>query len=595
MMPHLSPLARAILDADYANVRSITGAVPKDSPLATTYQALRKTADAIENIIPVDKAISSLRDAIHRPPDDAELFFLLLGMGVRLSNNLNLVGDSQRFSLLMKELLNNIPHPEFKSFWLLNESYRHLAVLNFSDCRIALDEALSLDISRDTGLWLRLKYNHASVAITEFDFLTAVKDIAEIEPLLQQHRRFVNIFQFLKARLFRYIRNTDEAITILKTIPPIDPAPRTLRFDLLFDAGRWEEYDQELAAIEKSPVSGFTSADTTLLRSWSALGQENLKIARELFREALSLVSTVSHRHFHLASSIEGLASVELSLRNPKAARTLLKMLDPQASSLLYCTYWMRLFLLENNTPQATLSLKRMLDIKHYGTKILVCNLREAHEVSAYQIEKLRDIVSQIPSPTPAPSASPSEPAPFPTLLGENAAIRKAKTLIRKYAPLDTTVLITGETGTGKDVIARMIHESSSRAGHPFIAVNCASISDSLMEAELFGYVKGAFTGASSNHDGLFTTAGKGTLFLDDVESMPARLQAGLLRVLESGEIRPVGGTNIRKTTARIVAATNVPLDEIVKKGTFREDLFYRLARFEIALPPLRERKDDIP
>ncbi|MFH1021800.1 MAG: sigma 54-interacting transcriptional regulator, partial [Planctomycetota bacterium] len=119
--------------------------------------------------------------------------------------------------------------------------------------------------------------------------------------------------------------------------------------------------------------------------------------------------------------------------------------------------------------------------------------------------------------------------------------------------------------------------------------------SDSLMEAELFGYVKGAFTGATSNHDGLFTTAGQGTLFLDDVESMPARLQAGLLRVLESGEIRPVGGTRIRKTTARIVAATNTPLDGLVKKGTFREDLFYRLARFEITLPPLRERKDDIP
>ncbi|MFH1021890.1 MAG: sigma-54 factor interaction domain-containing protein, partial [Planctomycetota bacterium] len=217
--------------------------------------------------------------------------------------------------------------------------------------------------------------------------------------------------------------------------------------------------------------------------------------------------------------------------------------------------------------------------------------------MSAHQIEKLRAIASPMPSlpPARAASTSPSEQIPSPTLLGENAAIRKAKTLIRKYAPLDTTVLITGETGTGKDIVAQLIHESSSRAEHPFVVVNCASISDSLMEAELFGYVRGAFTGATSSHDGLFTTAGKGTLFLDDVESMPARLQAGLLRVLESGEIRPVGGTNILKTMARIVAATNVPLDEIVKKGTFREDLFYRLARFEIALPPLRERKDDIP
>ncbi|MFH1024761.1 MAG: sigma-54 dependent transcriptional regulator, partial [Planctomycetota bacterium] len=402
--------------------------------------------------------------------------------------------------------------------------------------------------------------------------------------------------------MHRGLGKTGEALAILAALPSTGRTPSMLAlyFQLLFDAGQWEEYDRELASLEKFPVPNFTPGHVLYNRSVKALGQGDLEKARALAREAISLTKGSVNPHLILFDSITVLVSAELSLRNPKAARTLLEMLDPKAANPNVRIHWMRLFLLENNGPQAAVFLKRILDMGRYGAGFLARELREAHEMSAHQIEKLRTLASQMPSSpcthtASAFSADSSESILFPTLLGENTAIRKAKTLIKKYAPLDTTILITGETGSGKDVVARLIHESSARAGDSFVAVNCASISDSLMEAELFGYVKGAFTGASSNHDGLFTTAGKGTLFLDDVESMPARLQAGLLRVLESGEIRPVGGTRILKTTARIVAATNIPLDELVKKGTFREDLLYRLARFEIALPPLRERKDDIP
>ncbi|MFH1024439.1 MAG: sigma-54 factor interaction domain-containing protein, partial [Planctomycetota bacterium] len=600
MKQHLSPLARAILDADYARVRAITDDLllrQVSDGEKKSYRAIRATVDALDHILPVDQALPTLREAIDCPPEDPELFFLLLGMGTHLSSYLRHKGDAQRFSRLMKTLLDDTSTAEMKAFWLLNEFFQHYAVSNYSDGRALLNEALSLDIPRDTGFWVRLKYNRVNLAITEMDFSTAENNLADIAPLIPHHPHFATSLQLLKIHLHRSIGNTDEALTILATTPSSGRTglAQLLHFTLLFDTKRWEDYDRELAALEKSPIPNFPPEYILLCRSWKALGQNDLGKARELAHEAISPSKTNLHPHHVLSDSIRILASVELSLRNPKSARTLLEMIDPHMTMLNLAIRWMQLLLLENNEPQAAVFLKRILDIERYGARILALELREAHEVTGHQMEKLRLLVSQMhPSPH-TPTASPSEPVPLPTLLGENPAIRKAKTLIRKYAPLDTTVLITGETGTGKDVAARLIHESSSRAGHPFIAVNCASISDSLMEAELFGYVKGSFTGASSNHDGLFTTAGKGTLFLDDVESMPARLQAGLLRVLESGEIRPVGGTRTRKTTARIVAATNIPLDELVKKGTFREDLLYRLARFEITLPPLRERKDDIP
>ncbi|MFH1023264.1 MAG: sigma 54-interacting transcriptional regulator [Planctomycetota bacterium] len=602
MKPHLSPLARAILDGNYARICAITGDFSSrqvsDSE-KKSYCAIRTATDALAYILPTDKALPALREAINSPPEDLELFFLLLSMSVNLSNRLNRMGDARRFSRLMKELLDGIPHPELKAFWLLHEHFRLLASLH-PDLRTPLDEALALDIPRDTEFWGRLKLRRAETFLmSEMDFPAVEKDIAEMEPFIQRHPRFANSLQFLKVRLHQRAGNTDEALTLLAPFSSTSHAlpVNMVRLMLLFDAGRWEEYDRELETLEKSPVPSFLPARIPLMRALKALGKGFPESARDLARKTIPLIKTSIHPHVILHEAIQILASAELALRNPKAARVLLEMIDPKIFDPYVRVYWMRLFLLEDDDARAAAVLKRILDIGRHGTGILARELREAHEVSAHQIEKLRLLASRLPSSPlpPTVSVSPSESIPFPTLLGENTAIRKVKTLIRKYAPLDTTVLITGETGTGKDVTARLIHESSSRAGHPFTAVNCASISDSLMEAELFGYVKGAFTGASSNHDGLFTTTGKGTLFLDDVESMPARLQAGLLRVLESGEIRPVGGTRIRKTTARIVAATNTPLDGLVKKGTFREDLFYRLARFEITLPPLRERKDDIP
>jgi len=183
----------------------------------------------------------------------------------------------------------------------------------------------------------------------------------------------------------------------------------------------------------------------------------------------------------------------------------------------------------------------------------------------------------------------------FSNLIGKSPAIQIVKETIEKIAPYDINVLITGESGTGKEVVAKTIHSLSRRKNRPFIAINCASLPADLLESELFGYKKGAFTGATSDKKGLIEEANGGTLFLDEIGEMPMSLQAKLLRFLEERKIRPLGSLKEIEVDVRIISATNRDLEEEIKKGNFREDLYYRLSTIIIRVPPLRERKEDIP
>ncbi|MDH4101237.1 MAG: sigma-54 dependent transcriptional regulator [Nitrospirota bacterium] len=180
-------------------------------------------------------------------------------------------------------------------------------------------------------------------------------------------------------------------------------------------------------------------------------------------------------------------------------------------------------------------------------------------------------------------------------IIASDGRMQEVLKIVRKVAGSGSTVLVYGESGTGKELIAKAIHQNSPRKDKPFVAINCAAIPETLLESELFGHEKGAFTGASTRKAGLFEAAEGGTLFLDEVGDMGMSLQAKLLRVLQEKEIRRVGGKETLKIDVRILAATNKKLDEEIKKGTFREDLYYRLNIIAIQLPPLRERKGDIP
>lgn len=183
----------------------------------------------------------------------------------------------------------------------------------------------------------------------------------------------------------------------------------------------------------------------------------------------------------------------------------------------------------------------------------------------------------------------------FSKIIGKSKPMFDLFEIIEKVAESNATVLIQGESGTGKELAARAIHQLSERNGKNFIPVNCAAIPDDLLESELFGHVKGSFTGAYANRAGRFEMADKGTLFLDEIGDMKANLQVKLLRVLQNREIEPVGSTKSQKVDVRIIAATNKNLEEMVVSKDFREDLYYRLSVIPITIPPLRERKDDIP
>ena len=179
--------------------------------------------------------------------------------------------------------------------------------------------------------------------------------------------------------------------------------------------------------------------------------------------------------------------------------------------------------------------------------------------------------------------------------IARSEAMQEVLELAGRVAPIDTTVLVYGESGTGKEFIVRMIHDQSERAGAPFVSVNCAALTETLLESELFGHVRGSFTGASRDKAGLFEVAGSGTLFLDEIGEVAPTVQAKLLRALQEREIRRVGAERTIKVNARVVAATNRDLREAVKNGTFREDLYFRLGAFVITVPPLRDRHEDIP
>ena len=183
----------------------------------------------------------------------------------------------------------------------------------------------------------------------------------------------------------------------------------------------------------------------------------------------------------------------------------------------------------------------------------------------------------------------------FEQLIGRSRSLEVVLEQVERVAPTDSTVLIQGETGTGKELIARAVHNVSSRCGRPFIKLNCAAIPHALLESELFGHERGAFTGAVAQRVGRFEMADKGTLFLDEVGDIPLELQPKLLRVLQEQEFERLGGTRTHQVDVRLVAATNRDLSDMVKRSKFRSDLYYRLNVFPISLPPLRERREDIP
>lgn len=221
--------------------------------------------------------------------------------------------------------------------------------------------------------------------------------------------------------------------------------------------------------------------------------------------------------------------------------------------------------------------------------------IREAEVSTGTQVRLGRVVAVVVRSDAPGLVENQAPRATWARLIGCSAAMERVRDLVRRVAASNLPVLVTGETGTGKEVVARLVAELGPRAGKPFVALNCGTLNPTLIESELFGHERGAFTGAVARKAGAFEAANRGTLFLDEIGELPLELQPQLLRVLESGEVRRVGSTDPFMVDVRLVAATNRQLEDALAVGAFREDLFHRLHVLPIELPPLRERRDDIP
>lgn len=265
--------------------------------------------------------------------------------------------------------------------------------------------------------------------------------------------------------------------------------------------------------------------------------------------------------------------------------------------------YLGRIQLLEHDIEGANASFTRLTEnIKKYDAlHRLKFELQFAKEMKLPQVLQLINgwqSNSNVPLPKLKPESvnkPKTQDKGVGLLVGKSQAVSHLKELVKKYATINAPVLVTGETGTGKELVSRAIHEEGDHSKEPFLAINCGALTDTLLQSELFGYEAGAFTGAQKQRKGIFEAAGKGTVFLDEFGDISAKLQVSLLRVLESGEIRLIGGNHTRKVECKIVIATNVDLHRAVVTEKFREDLYFRLARFEIKLPSLRERMEDLP
>jgi transcriptional regulator with GAF, ATPase, and Fis domain len=261
-----------------------------------------------------------------------------------------------------------------------------------------------------------------------------------------------------------------------------------------------------------------------------------------------------------------------------------------------------RLLLLDRRLPDLQPSdVVEMIEARHPGVDVVLVNsqtgqVQMPHEVTnATVYEVLQALEAQDKRPRRESNLRPSSiTAHLPGIVGSSEVMRQVARLVRLVAPRDTTVLVTGETGTGKELIAEAVHKLSPRARMPFVTVNCAAIPESLLEAELFGHTKGAFTGALQSRVGKIHSAQGGTIFLDEIGEMLPAMQAKLLRFLENSEVQRLGCSDVFKVDVRVVAATNCRLKQKVGSGSFREDLYYRLSVFPIEMPPLRTRGGDV-
>jgi len=529
---------------------------------------------------------------------DPELLVLMLASWAELSCRIARPADAEALIHRARTLVSDDTHSEVTAAVTSAES-----ILADTTGNKARREQLLRDILEDVpAASPRRKYYAWELALLMARQGRGVDSKGEIKDLTWQcNDRFpltrVLVVQFIDAVETGRVR---EALFLRPKLTPVIEVANLLAAARISYRGyvellRLMDPDRKKTAQSPPGLPTWTRVAEHLL---SGQAEPALRLARLETKDTLQSIFGSGFDSFSLIRA-------ELAAGQREGALRLLKMRAARGNSHYLDSFFLaRASLLEGNRKAAADHFSKTLEaVEFYKAKPrLDFELLLAHELAQGDVIDLSRRAGKQPRkgttrarPATPPERKPTEEgAGVQQVLGQSPAAARVREAIERFADLEAPVLITGETGTGKDLAARVLHEVSSRREATLTPVNCGSITESLLESELFGHERGAFTGAEKANKGLFEETGSGTIFLDEIGDISPRLQATLLRVLETGEIRAVGSARTRKISCRIVAATNADLDRLADEGRFRRDLLFRLQRLGIHIPPLRERKEDI-
>ncbi len=534
---------------------------------------------------------------------DPDLYLLFLRMWVDVAGRCDRDDDALAILRRAQSLSSDETPAEIRASLLLREGVLHGAMGNKAareTCqKRALDMLPSDSPRRRMFVMTRAMFMCQMGRGTEIE-----EEISWLEGQTDDvfHPGVISMLHFLNCA------ETGHAREALHHLDELAADPDAPKYRTLGELPKWQVLvDVMLDAPARNPgepPEGLRPGREDVAAAWAGSTRQLLagKVADAL-AEARRVAEMDPAHMLHVGFPSYSLIRAELAARNAEAARRLIAR-RRTAGYLCYLDdfFLARAELLTGNQEAAAARFAAVTEScrRYRAEPRLDFELRLACEMSPGDLVRLGTMAAGAdPStaespPKVAPAAPESAPAGLDGIVGVSPAIRRLREEIARMAAADVPVLIVGETGTGKELAARALHDNGPRGSKPFVAVNCGAISDSLLESELFGHEKGAFTGAGRARKGIFEEAGSGSVFLDEIGEISPRLQVALLRVLETGEIRPVGSSRTRRVDCRVLAATNADLEHMVAAGTFRQDLLYRLRRIVVNIPPLRERREDI-
>ncbi len=534
-----------------------------------------------------EEAISSAAAVAEESLDDPDLCIIFLGLWISLALDLRRLGEAQALVNRRKALVTGSTPPELAADVVAVEGLVASSRGAKDERDRAFRRALKI-VPLDSGRRRIVVWDWA-IFLAQHGRLAEVRD--DVEWLEQQCDDDFPLSRLAPLRLFNatetgHLDNVETWLARIRSDP------------LLKHWGRGGfKLVEETAHLMSGTLKPDMKAQSEWVRSTQYLLDGNTEEALLWARRYSARYPNILYGHGFVSLC---LLRAELAAGNAGAALRLLaqKRLKGSRHYLDDLSFARAELLTGNREAAAGHFGKALKACERYGARKRVdFELRLARELSpADVLELVRGPVTPPPRAKEIPHEvrATTDLNGISRLMGSSRGIRSVREMVLRLAPTDAAVLIVGETGTGKELVSRALHEEGPRNSEPFIAVNCGAIAETLLESELFGHERGAFTGASRARRGFFEEAGRGTLLLDEIGEISQRLQLALLRVLETREVRPVGSTRSRKTACRVLAATNTPLDALVEKGLFRKDLYYRLQRMEISIPPLRERPGDI-